>query len=100
MVTPLPGDGCNELMRRRVIRRIIDQRASQRPCLLDTTFAQCGERRVDCLGTPSLVVRRLWVHGGSPQVFFKTIGIARARFARVSRQGIPGEAGSVKPSLQ
>jgi hypothetical protein len=68
VVTPLPGNSCNELMRRGVIRRIIDQRASQRSRVLDTTFAQRGERCVDRLGTPPPVVRRLCVHVRWPPV--------------------------------
>jgi len=39
VVTPLPGDCCNELMRRGVIRGIVDQGASQRLRLLDTNIA-------------------------------------------------------------
>jgi hypothetical protein len=54
---------------------------SQRPRLLDTTFAQCSERRVDRLGAPPPVVSRLWVHVRLPTAFSRLLG-----FAQVSRQ--------------
>ena len=62
VVAALPGDRCNELMRRGVVRRIVDQRMSQRPRLLDATFAQRSERSANRLGAPPVVVRRLSGH--------------------------------------
>jgi hypothetical protein len=87
-------------MRRGVIRRIIDQRVSQRPRLLDTIFAQCGERRVDRLGAPPLVVRRLWVHVRLPPAFSRSSGLPQQRLPRFRGSAIRGGVGSVKPSLQ
>jgi hypothetical protein len=72
VVTPLPGDRCNELMCCGVVRSLIEERLGERLGLLDMTFAQCGERCVDCIGAPALVVRRLRVHVKLPPAFSRS----------------------------
>ncbi|MGA7810438.1 MAG: hypothetical protein WCB02_38155 [Bradyrhizobium sp.] len=98
MVATLPSDRCNELMGRRIIRRVLEQRLSQRPCLFDATFAQCDERRVDRVGALPLVFRRLWVHVRLPVSVFQIIGITRARAFGFG--ATRGGVGPAEPSLQ
>jgi hypothetical protein len=54
--------------------------------LLDVTFAQCGERRIDRLGAPLLLVRCPWVHVRLPPAF-RSSGSHR-KIVQTSRQNI------------
>jgi hypothetical protein len=65
-------------MRRRIIRCFLDQTARQRLGLLETTFAQGGERCADCLGAPSLIVRSRLDHVNVPPACSKPCGIRDA----------------------